>query len=70
MESMPRMPRASNLLLAHMNEDILSREPQPDECRLFDLDPDVLRAGENEVAVSNRTDAALTLTRFDLALWY
>jgi len=65
-----RLPRAHNLLLTHMNADILGREPKRDECRLFDLDPAVLRGGENEVALRNMTETALTLIRFDLALWY
>lgn len=43
--------------------------PQPQDCRLFRIDPGTLSPGFNRVEVSNASDAGLEIERLELALW-
>jgi hypothetical protein len=65
-----RSPRASEIFTSHKTRTEFEQEPAPDRCRLFEFATTVLRAGENDVALTSAAREALTLSRFDLGLWY
>ena len=61
----PRCTQAGNLFPIHMKKGRWAKEPEPENCRLFFVSADTLRAGENVIRVSGSG----TLIRCDLGLW-
>lgn len=42
---------------------------QPEECRIFGVDPSALQTGTNSITIANKTERALTIGALNLALW-
>jgi hypothetical protein len=63
-------PFRSEILLEYANQygDADDR-PQPADCRTFQIPPDHLVAGDNQVLIENTTAAPLAIERLNLVLW-
>ncbi len=66
----PRRPSSANIFMAFMDKDLLSREPNPDTCRVFIVPPTVLKPGDNAIVVTNIGKTDLSVVRLDLGVWY
>jgi len=65
-----RLPLASDIFPPYLDEDAIKRQPKNEDCGTFDINPKLLRVGENEIQLTNQSGQEQIIDRFDLGLWY
>lgn len=65
-----RKASSANIFLMFMDQDTLNREPKPEHCEIFIVDPSNFVSGDNIVTVFNTGNSSSTIQRLDIGFWY
>jgi len=65
-----RLPLASNIFPPYLEEELIERQPKKEDCGIFDIKPNLLRVGENDIRLTNQSGQEQTVDRLDLGMWY
>jgi len=65
-----RLPLASDIFPPYLDEEAIKRQPKKENCGIFDINPQLLQVGANEISLTNQSGLEQTIDRFDLGLFY
>ena len=65
-----RLPLASDIFPPYLDEEAIKRRPKKENCGIFDINPQLLQVGANEISLTNQSGLEQTIDRFDLGLFY